>query len=43
MSGINENVSDLAAKIKKTIKVDNKTGVSEVQDDVWESTLPEGS
>ncbi len=42
MSGINENVSDLAAKIKKSIKVDNKTGVSEVQDDVWESTLPEG-
>lgn len=41
MSNINQDVKDLSSKIQEMMKVDHKTGVSEVQEDIWEKTLPD--
>ena len=41
MSNISTEVKDLSSKIQDMIKVDHKSGTVEVQEDIWEKTLPE--
>ena len=42
MSDIKKEVVDLAAVLKKEIKVDNKTGIATITDGIYEKNLPDG-
>lgn len=41
MTTKNPEIQSLSDKIQSMIKVDHKSGSTEVQDDIWEKTLPE--
>lgn len=41
MSNIAPEIKELSAKMQSMMKVDNKTGQTDVQEDIWEKTLPD--